>query len=369
MADKLQGGVLAGSVDLSTAIVLRKTADSTEQTGKLAADMTLSYWRQGGVRVAVTASDLAAVNSAHSDGGVKEVDATNMPGAYRVDWPDAAFATGADWVVLTVKVASTYVFHERYSLTTNVIQTGDSFARLGAAGAGLTAVPWNAAWDAEVESEVNDALVVHRLDELLNADSDIDGLAPPVVGSVFHELMSKTAGSFSFDQTTDSLEALRDRGDAAWITATGFSTHTAADVWISATRTLTAATNLSALAQASVCTEARLAELDFANLPTDAANIKAKTDLLPEGPAKNTAFTYVIKMVDSSDDPVTGLTITMTRSLDGAAFAVATGTVTEISTGHYKVAASAADMNGDVVAHRFAATGAKDLTMEFITTA
>jgi hypothetical protein len=50
------------------------------------------------------------------------------------------------------------------------------------------------------------------------------------VGSVFHELMSKTAGSFTFDQTTDALEALRDRGDAAWTTATGFSTLDAAGV-------------------------------------------------------------------------------------------------------------------------------------------
>ena len=81
---------------------------------------------------------------------------------------------------------------------------------IGAAGAGLTAVPWNPAWDAEVQSEVDDALVVHRLDELLNADSDIDGAAPPTVGSVFHELLTKTAGSFTYDQTTDSLEALRD---------------------------------------------------------------------------------------------------------------------------------------------------------------
>lgn len=93
---------------------------------------------------------------------------------------------------------------------------------------------------AEIESEVNDALVAQRLDELLNADSDIDGAAPPAVGSVFHELMSKTGGSFTFDQASDSLEALRDRGDAAWITATGFSTHSAADVWSVATRTLTA---------------------------------------------------------------------------------------------------------------------------------
>lgn len=31
-------------------------------------------------------------------------------------------------------------------------------AEIGAAGAGLTAIPWNAAWDAEVQSEVDDAL-------------------------------------------------------------------------------------------------------------------------------------------------------------------------------------------------------------------
>ena len=72
---------------------------------------------------------------------------------------------------------------------------------------------------AEIESEVNDALVVHRLDELVNADSDIDGAAPPTVGSVFFELMTKTTGSFTFDQTTDSVEAIRDNqssGSGDW---------------------------------------------------------------------------------------------------------------------------------------------------------
>lgn len=64
---------------------------------------------------------------------------------------------------------------------------------------------------ADVNAEVDTAIVDARLDELLAADSDIDGAAPPTVGSVFHELMSKTAGSFTFDQTTDSLEAIRDK--------------------------------------------------------------------------------------------------------------------------------------------------------------
>ena len=34
-------------------------------------------------------------------------------------------------------------------------------AEIGSAGAGLTAVPWNAAWDAEVQSEVADALAAY----------------------------------------------------------------------------------------------------------------------------------------------------------------------------------------------------------------
>jgi hypothetical protein len=38
------------------------------------------------------------------------------------------------------------------------------------------------------------------------------------------EIRATGAGSGTFDETTDSQEAIRDRGDAAWSTATGFST-------------------------------------------------------------------------------------------------------------------------------------------------
>lgn len=43
------------------------------------------------------------------------------------------------------------------------------------------------------------------------------------------ELRATGAGSGTFDETTASQEALRDRGDAAWATATGFSTQTSVD--------------------------------------------------------------------------------------------------------------------------------------------
>lgn len=118
MANKLQGPLIAGSTSYSTDVVLRSSVDGTEIGGKLAADMTASYWRQGGSRTAITLTDLAAVNSAFSSGGVKEVDGTNMKGTYRLDVPDAALATGADWVEVNVFVAGSYVYKERFALAT-----------------------------------------------------------------------------------------------------------------------------------------------------------------------------------------------------------------------------------------------------------
>jgi hypothetical protein len=49
---------------------------------------------------------LAATTTAHTDGGWKEIDATNAPGLYRVDFQDAAFATGVNDVYLSVSGAA-----------------------------------------------------------------------------------------------------------------------------------------------------------------------------------------------------------------------------------------------------------------------
>jgi hypothetical protein len=94
-----------------------------------------------------------------------------------------------------------------------------------------TAGDLTATMKASVNTEIDTALADVRLDELLAADSDIDGAAPPTVGSVFHELMTKTAGSFTYDQTTDSLEAIRDRGDAAWIVTAADIDQIVDEVW------------------------------------------------------------------------------------------------------------------------------------------
>jgi hypothetical protein len=118
----------------------------------------------------------------------------------------------------------------------------DYFNALIGTGSGFTAIPWNSAWDAEVQSEVQDAIEANSLDRLVKIAVDTDFATTVHVDSVVGQLAQTSDGGFS--RATDSLEAVRDRGDAAWIAATGFSTHSAADVWAVATRTLTAGTNI-----------------------------------------------------------------------------------------------------------------------------
>lgn len=101
-------------------------------------------------------------------------------------------------------------------------------------------------------------------------------------------------------------------------------------------------------------------------LDTEIAAIKAKTDNLPEGVQKNTQLSnFMFLMVDSADHytPKTGLTVTATRSIDGAAFASCANSVTEIANGVYKITLAAADLNGDVITLKFTGSGADQTTI------
>ncbi len=60
------------------------------------------YIRNREAPVAITLATLANNNSAWSSGGFKEIHTTQSPGEYRLDVPDAAFATGVDSVSIVV---------------------------------------------------------------------------------------------------------------------------------------------------------------------------------------------------------------------------------------------------------------------------
>lgn len=73
------------------------------KTGVVYTDVTGSYVRTRSARVAITIATLASASASFSSGGFILIDDTNQPGVYRVDVPDAAFATGAQSVVVTIK--------------------------------------------------------------------------------------------------------------------------------------------------------------------------------------------------------------------------------------------------------------------------
>lgn len=297
MADKLAGGIKAGATSVSLPFVLRKTADNTEMTGKVAADMTLSYWRQGGLRVAITASDLAAVDSAYSSGGVKEVDATNAPGLYRLDVPNAALATGTDWVVIAVKVAAAYLFFERYGLET--VGDAEVYARVGA--------PAGASVSADVAAVKTDTAAV------------------------------KT-------KTDQLVFTIANKVDASIQAAADFAQAAADKVWSSATRTLTALSTALALSvwdvlETSIVTASSIGLKLKTNLDAVVSAIKAKTDSL--------TFTLAGK-VDANLLAINGATGGI-AALDRATKAIVEGTVgagattTSIPTSSLSPAASVAD--------------------------
>ncbi len=107
---------------------------------------------------AVTLATLAAVTSAHSDGGFKEIDATHMKGLYRFDPPDAALVSGKGRVVTFYLYGAANMapgvfdidltgwdnqdanFGGMAYLNETNTDVDELITTIGAAGAGLTAV-------------------------------------------------------------------------------------------------------------------------------------------------------------------------------------------------------------------------------------
>jgi hypothetical protein len=87
---------------------------------------------------------------------------------------------------------------------------------------------------AQVNTEVDTALADIHLDHLIATAASIPAITS---GTYLDQIMDD--GTAAYDRTTDSLQAIRDRGDSAWASEVG---HTAADVWAVGTRTITGGT-------------------------------------------------------------------------------------------------------------------------------
>lgn len=96
----------------------------------------------------------------------------------------------------------------------------------------------------------------------------------------------------------------------------------------------------------------------------DATNsIKIQTPVKRNTALNNFAFI----MLNTAGSPQTGLTVTATRSIDGAAFGACANAVVEVANGWYQINLAAADLNGTNIALRFTAASAKDTDILLLT--
>lgn len=245
------------SSNISVDVYIVDSGDGTPETGVVynTSGIDLWYRRDFAESTDITETTLGALTDSHTDGGFLHIN----NGVYRLDVPDAAFADGANHVTIGGTVTGMIVIPQtiqlvdfnpedsvRLGLTALPNAAADAAgglpisdaggldmdqigtdtaailvdtAEIGTAGAGLTALPWNSSWDAEVQSEVNDALVALGLDHLVSAavtgtDVTDNSIMARIVSS------SVTADWDDFAQTTDSLQALRDNLATATALAT-----------------------------------------------------------------------------------------------------------------------------------------------------
>lgn len=121
-----------GSTDVTTHFHIRKAADGTAFTGADVTTMVCQYTRTRHAPVAHTHPGLlGATDHVHSDTAGIELDATNSPGLYRVDWPDAAFTasdTDVTEVILSCSIASGLTTPLRVELDWNAITLSDTLS-------------------------------------------------------------------------------------------------------------------------------------------------------------------------------------------------------------------------------------------------
>ncbi len=290
------------------------------------------------------------------------------------------------------------------SVTGHTAQTGDSFARIGVAGAGLTNIDLpNQTMDITgslsgsvgsvtgAVGSVTGAVTVGTINaNVINAASiaaaamngkgdwnigktgysltqtfptNFADMAIAVTTGVVAANLTEYLGSAApalvggrFDSSTGAMAA--GVVTAAAIATDAIDDDAIATGAIASTAFAAGAINAAAIANSAIDAATFAAgALDANALAADAVD-KIRDGILP---TQNVAFPNLEFLFVAASDhvtPVTGATGTgVTRSIDGGSFGAGTGTLAEVGNGIYQYDASAADMNGGVITFRFVGTG------------
>lgn len=298
--------ILIGVTDRSIAVFVPDPTSTTGagKTGLAHSAITVSYTRvetDNDVIVTDVTSSLNALSSLtdnHNDWGWKEVSATLSPGVYRLDLADEVFASGAWYTIVSIAITSglAAVTPKAFRLIARNDLDG---VRLG-----LTALP-NAA------AEASGGLPT------LSAAQASNG----TIQANVHRWLTGTPNALQSGRVDSYIGAVA----SGAIAAASFAANALDAVWSTATRLLTAGTNIvlakgtgvtgfndlsaaqvnaevdQAISDAALATAGALATVD-----TVVDAIQAKTDTLPTDPADASDIAAAFGTVNSTLATVAG---------------------------------------------------------------
>lgn len=200
-------GYLTGAVATASALATAQTdLDTlTGADGVIIASGTQTFNITGNITGNLSGSVGSVTGAVGSVTGITASGVTLAAGTHNPQTGDSYARLGAP--------AGASVSADIATVDSNVDAILLDTAEIGAAGAGLTAVPWNAAWDAEVQSEVNDGLVAFWTSPAT------------LVDLVWDEAQSGHVGAGTFGEiATEIASILDDTGTSGVVVAAGSKT-------------------------------------------------------------------------------------------------------------------------------------------------
>lgn len=242
MAGGLLDIVTKDSTSRSVTLYIMDSSDGTPETGVEydTAGIALWYQREDGLKVDITEAELTTpdLEDTWETGGFEEIG----DGEYRLDVPNAAFATGANYVNIGGTVTGMIVRGGRVRLVDFDLETATQSVNVSQISTDSTAADnlelamengqagyiaadaqyWNATIIDDtlidlddLEAEAVDALESFQLDHLMGvttgAAADADLSTWVLDGSILSHLLTTGADTSNFNASTDSLQSIRDK--------------------------------------------------------------------------------------------------------------------------------------------------------------
>lgn len=325
------------------------------------AGLTASYTHSGtyATATAITLATLAAITSAWSSGGFKEVNSSTMPGMYRFDIPNACVqdSKGQSVVIMLYGAANMVPVTIEIEIRGNSYGTMDSNITQidGLATSGNNAILKLKSLDIRSNDTAVSAIEVRGATggaglpggKGINVIGGAGG-----TGSTAGADGIYVAGGGGGSSRGYGLNLAAPNTGQAGLIVSGNHTDAAANFIGDSYTDGIYATGGSGWAGGI-----------RANIKGDiygSLNLRFK---------KNTGVNnFMFPMYDSTTkQPKAGLTVSAVRAIDGSAYSPCANSVVELSDGTYRINFSSDDLNGNKIMFRFYATGADDQMVEIIT--